>query len=94
MAADNGGTSDTTAPAKGRAAAAPAESAADPNAIVEATMSFVTNIDGREYFVHAGRTHLRASDAIVRAKPDAFRPIRLAFSVEQATADPGEKRAR
>ena len=62
--------------------------------ILEAIESFTTEIDGKPYIINAGRSLVRASHSLVRARPEAFRPVKVHFDVEQATAAPGEKRAR
>lgn len=65
-----------------------------PTDILEATTSFVALVDGKEYIVHQGRTHLQANHPLVAINPDNFKPVPLTFGVEQATEAPGEKRNR
>jgi len=58
--------------------------------LLRATSSFLTNVDGEEHFVHAGEV-LPATHPIAKARPELFEPE---IPVEQATAEPGERRKR
>jgi hypothetical protein len=72
--------------------------AAEPRNIVVAVQSFVGGIGNRDYRITKGDLYAD-SDPVVKAWPAAFAPIEVRESVgtprvEQATAAPGEKRAR
>jgi hypothetical protein len=69
---------------------------ANPSEILEATESFVTEINGERLFVNTGTTRIAASHALAKTFPDRFRPVEngLSFQEETATAGPDEKRAR
>jgi hypothetical protein len=58
---------------------------------VRATTSFATSVDGRRVRVQIGQ-RFPASDPVVKHAPSLFEPWE--DTVEQATAAPGEKRAR
>ena len=58
---------------------------------VRAVTSFATSIDGRRVRVQIGQ-RFPASDPVVKHAPTLFEPWE--DTVEQATAAPGEKRAR
>ena len=60
--------------------------------ILEATESYAVDVDGVPQIVHAGRTRVTAGHPLHAAKPEAWKPIEVSRSVEQATAAPGEKR--
>lgn len=60
--------------------------------ILEAIESYAVDIDGVTQIVHAGRTRVMAGHPLHAAKPDAWKPIEVTRSVEQATSAPGEKR--
>lgn len=54
---------------------------------------FVANIDGQD-ISFTPQTLVREGHRILDLHPNLFEPVRVAFDVEQATAKPGEKRAR
>lgn len=58
-----------------------------------ATESFVTNIDGTDHNVHAGKTRVRRSHPLYRQKPEAWELFDSGPTVvETATRGPGERR--
>lgn len=61
--------------------------------VLVARISGVLVIDGREETVTAGRTRARASHPIVKAAPDWWEPINVHYDLEEAVAEPGERRA-
>lgn len=68
----------------------------NPSAILEATETFVCDLNGERVAVHHGLTRVSASSDIAKAYPARFRPIEdsLSFSEETADANPGEHRTR
>lgn len=71
-------------------AAADKESGDD---VMVARESFVTNIDGDDHTVHAGKTRIRRSHPLYLAKPEAWELFDNGPTlVEAATRGPGEKR--
>jgi len=54
---------------------------------------FIANVDGQE-IVFTAQTLVREGHRVLELYPDAFEPVRIAYDVEQATAAPGERRAR
>lgn len=69
----------------------------NPSAILEATESFVCEIDGQRYTVIAGITRIAAGTKLAQIHARNFKPIESGLSFpedETATANPGEHRSR
>lgn len=56
--------------------------------------SFVTEVDGERVVVQGGHTRVRDGHPLLKGREQSFEPLEVHFEVEQATAAPGEKRAR
>lgn len=54
--------------------------------------TFTAVIEGRQEMVRKGRDLVRAGHPLLKQYPTMFKPARVRFDVEQATASPGEKR--
>ena len=68
--------------------------ATNPQGIVRATTSFITNVGAEDVSVKVGDL-ADADSAIVKKHPGLFEPVTVRFAgsrVETATAAPGEKR--
>lgn len=66
-----------------------------PTQILQASESFVCELDGERIFVNEGVTRVAANSAVAKAYPNRFRPIELSFPEDEAaTAAPGERRVR
>ena len=63
-----------------------------PDDVLIAIETGVVNLEGQEILIRRGITRAHAGSAIAKAYPGFFKPIDVHFSVEQATAAPGEKR--
>lgn len=72
-----------------------ARSAAEPDVYV-AIESGAASVDGQEMIFVKGVTRVRAGHPLLRACPSLFKPADAhpSYDVEQATAAPGERRAR
>lgn len=68
--------------------------ATNPATVMEATESFVCDIDEERFFVHANQTRVAAEHPLVKRFPEHFRPLDgsdLTYQVEEATAEPGRR---
>ncbi len=54
---------------------------------------FVANVDGEDV-VFTMHTLVREGHRVLKLYPDSFEPVRIMYDIEQASAAPGEKRAR
>lgn len=54
--------------------------------------TFYAVIDGQQTMVKKSRDLVRAGHPLLEKYPDMFKPARVRFDVEQATAAPGERR--
>jgi hypothetical protein len=63
--------------------------------ILVANVTATLKHDGRRFYLVRGKTLVRADDPIVKGHESMFEPLRVDYlgtPVEQATAEPGEKR--
>jgi hypothetical protein len=65
-----------------------------PVAILVATETFSCDIDGAPFVVKRDVTRVRADNELYERYPQCFKPVDESYEVEQATAAPGERRAR
>lgn len=56
--------------------------------------SFIANIDGTEYQVQRAVTRVDSEHPLAKIHPEFWEELAPTYPVEQATAAPGEKRAR
>lgn len=69
----------------------------NPNQVLEATESFVCEIDGERFVVHARLTRIAASHKLAKAHPTRFQPVDqdLAYAEDATTTDePGRQEGR
>ena len=74
-----------------------ADQTANPRQILEATETFVCEIDGERFVVHANLTRIAASHKLAKAHPTHFRPVEDGLSyAEDATTEavPGRQEGR
>lgn len=64
------------------------------DAVLVATETFSTDVDGAPYAVVRGTTRIRADHPLVDRYPNYFEPVEdhVALDVEKTTAAPGDKR--
>lgn len=70
------------------------EDETNPSGVMEATEGFAADIDGERVIVEAGTTRVEADHELVKRYPQFFKPLRMSYGTEEATANPGERRSR
>lgn len=74
-----------------------ADSTHSPNQVLEATESFVCELDGERFFVQARTTRIAADHKLAKAHPRYFRPVEsgLAYAEDATMAnEPGRSDGR
>lgn len=61
--------------------------------IYVAATSFQCDVDGKRYTFHKDITLIRKGHPALKGHEHYFKPVRVHYDVEQATANPGERRS-